>query len=177
MCRALGEATGSFVTISPTNVSLTCSPACNSQLGYIATVRVQAPFTLLTPIWLRPGRADDDPVVVTGGFDDDGARAGGDALALAEPDARSIRDTKPDTQPVADASRHAGPDAEPDRRADAEPDTSLLHLADGAIPIEPELGQEEARQLHGHGPVEQRGLVPDHHLVVELGRRRGGLVV
>src|SRR4026209_3042692 len=25
MCRALGEATGSFVTIAPTNVSLTCS--------------------------------------------------------------------------------------------------------------------------------------------------------
>jgi Flp pilus assembly protein TadG len=50
MCRALGEATGSFVTISPTNVSLTCSPACSSQMGYIATVQVQAPFTLLTPI-------------------------------------------------------------------------------------------------------------------------------
>ncbi|HEY8199257.1 MAG TPA: TadE/TadG family type IV pilus assembly protein [Candidatus Limnocylindrales bacterium] len=50
MCRALGEATGSFVTITPGNVSLTCNPACDDQIGYTATVRVEAPFTLLTPI-------------------------------------------------------------------------------------------------------------------------------
>lgn len=50
MCRALGESTGSFVTITPGNVSLACTPACTSTLGYTASVEVQAPFTLLTPI-------------------------------------------------------------------------------------------------------------------------------
>ena len=50
MCRAVGEASGSFVTISPSNVSLTCTPSCDDQIGYTATVRVQAPFTLITPI-------------------------------------------------------------------------------------------------------------------------------
>jgi Flp pilus assembly protein TadG len=50
MCRAVGEADASFVTISPSNVTLTCFPTCAQGIGYTATVRVQAPFTLLTPI-------------------------------------------------------------------------------------------------------------------------------
>ena len=113
MCRALGEATGSFVTISPTNVSLTCSPACDDQLGYIATVQVQAPFTLLTPI-LAPILGGQTITLTSSQVASMMTAPGPVAtpVALAEPDARSVRDAKPDTEPEPYAAGHAGPDTD-----------------------------------------------------------------
>ncbi len=115
MCRALGEATGSFVTISPSNVSLTCTPACDDQIGYTATVSVQAPFTLITPI-LAPilGGQTDHPLLVPGGGHDDGpifrphANARPDSLAP---------DPSPSPTPSPSPRRHR---ARPDRRPDSD---------------------------------------------------------
>ena len=49
ICRALLEAAGSVVTITPSDVVLTCSPACTEGMGNLATVKVNGTFKLLTP--------------------------------------------------------------------------------------------------------------------------------
>lgn len=50
MCRAVNEAKGGFVTVTPADVSLTCSPSCTAGLGNTATVSVQGRFALVTPL-------------------------------------------------------------------------------------------------------------------------------
>lgn len=50
ICRVVNESKGSFVAIVPTDVTLTCSPACVSGLGNTVTVKVIGRFTLLTPL-------------------------------------------------------------------------------------------------------------------------------
>ncbi len=49
ICRALLEAQGSVVTVSPSDVELTCSPACTEGMGNLVTVKVNGTFKLLTP--------------------------------------------------------------------------------------------------------------------------------
>lgn len=50
MCRAINEASGSFVTIAPADVTLTCSPSCSTGIGNKVEVKVVGHFSLLTPI-------------------------------------------------------------------------------------------------------------------------------
>lgn len=52
MCRVLQEANGSFVTIAPADVAVTCSGGCgsNATLGATVSVQVTGHFTLVTPI-------------------------------------------------------------------------------------------------------------------------------
>lgn len=49
ICRTLLEAAGSVITISPSDVSLTCSPSCTKGMGNTVTVAVNGQFQLLTP--------------------------------------------------------------------------------------------------------------------------------
>ncbi len=49
ICRALLEANGAPVSISPSDISMTCSPSCTSGLGNRVSVNVVGHFTLLTP--------------------------------------------------------------------------------------------------------------------------------
>jgi cell division septation protein DedD len=51
MCAVLTESSGSFLTIAPADVSLTCNPdPCAEALGNQVTVSVRGHFSLLTPI-------------------------------------------------------------------------------------------------------------------------------
>ncbi len=50
MCRAINEASGSFVTVAVADVSMTCSPACATGLGNKVHVTVVGHFSLLTPL-------------------------------------------------------------------------------------------------------------------------------
>lgn len=50
MCRAINEASGSFVTVVPADVSLTCTPSCTPAMGSKVKVTVVGHFSLLTPI-------------------------------------------------------------------------------------------------------------------------------
>ena len=50
MCRVINEAKGSFVTVSTSDVAMTCSPSCTSGSGHTATVTVTGHFRLLTPL-------------------------------------------------------------------------------------------------------------------------------
>ena len=50
MCRAVSEARQSVVTVTPADVSMTCSATCTAALGNTVTVRVAGHFTLLTPL-------------------------------------------------------------------------------------------------------------------------------
>jgi Flp pilus assembly protein TadG len=50
ICRAINETAGSFVTVSPSDVSLACSPDCGPTLGNTVAVTVTGHFNLLTPI-------------------------------------------------------------------------------------------------------------------------------
>ena len=54
VCRAMNESKGSFVTVAPTDISLTCStspcPPASTSLGDTVAVKVTGTFTLLTPI-------------------------------------------------------------------------------------------------------------------------------
>ncbi|HZM72769.1 MAG TPA: TadE/TadG family type IV pilus assembly protein [Candidatus Polarisedimenticolia bacterium] len=49
ICRALLEAQGSVVTVTPSDVVLTCSPSCTEGMGNLVTVKVNGTFKLLTP--------------------------------------------------------------------------------------------------------------------------------
>lgn len=50
MCRVQNEASGTFVTVAPSDVSMTCSPACAKGIGNTVTVTVNGHFSLVTPI-------------------------------------------------------------------------------------------------------------------------------
>jgi Flp pilus assembly protein TadG len=51
MCAVLTEANGSFATVTPADVSLTCSPdPCSEALGSTVTVTVQGHLSWITPI-------------------------------------------------------------------------------------------------------------------------------
>lgn len=50
MCRVINESKGSFVTVAPADVSVSCSPSCTATMGNTATVRVAGRFTMLTPL-------------------------------------------------------------------------------------------------------------------------------
>jgi Flp pilus assembly protein TadG len=50
MCRAVNEASGSFVTIVPADVSLTCTPSCTPAIGNKVKVTVVGHFSLITPL-------------------------------------------------------------------------------------------------------------------------------
>jgi Flp pilus assembly protein TadG len=50
MCRAINEASGSFVTIVPADVSLTCTPSCTPAIGNKVRVTVVGHFSLITPL-------------------------------------------------------------------------------------------------------------------------------
>lgn len=50
MCRVQNEASGTFVTVAPSDVSMTCTPACTKGLGNTVTVTVNGHFSLITPL-------------------------------------------------------------------------------------------------------------------------------
>lgn len=50
MCRAVNEASGSFVKVAVADVSMTCTPACMTGLGNKVHVQVVGHFSLLTPL-------------------------------------------------------------------------------------------------------------------------------
>ncbi len=50
MCRVVNEASGSFVTVVPADVAMSCAPSCTAALGNIVTVSVNGHFSLITPI-------------------------------------------------------------------------------------------------------------------------------
>lgn len=54
MCRALNEARGGFVTVAPTDVTMTCStvvcPPATAVLGDTVSISVDGRFTLVTPL-------------------------------------------------------------------------------------------------------------------------------
>jgi len=50
VCAAINEARNSFVTVSPADVSMTCTPSCTKTYGNRATVTVLGHFNLLTPL-------------------------------------------------------------------------------------------------------------------------------
>jgi Flp pilus assembly protein TadG len=78
-CAATREGQGGFVTVSPTDVAMACSPSCTKAYGTTVTVTVTGHFQLLTPLmWVFTGgpnvtfdRSADADVVITptaGGF-------------------------------------------------------------------------------------------------------------
>ena len=50
ICRAVNEAVGSFVTVVPADVSLTCDPSCTPAIGNKVKVTVVGHFSLITPL-------------------------------------------------------------------------------------------------------------------------------
>ena len=50
ICRGLLESTGSGVTVSPADISLSCSPSCTEGMGNTVSVTATGRFNLLTPI-------------------------------------------------------------------------------------------------------------------------------
>ncbi len=49
ICRALLEVQGSVVSLSPSDITLACSPSCDAGIGNTVTVNVSSTFRLLTP--------------------------------------------------------------------------------------------------------------------------------
>lgn len=50
VCRVTLEAADSFISIQPSDISMSCTPSCERALGNHAVVSVQGQFTFLTPI-------------------------------------------------------------------------------------------------------------------------------
>ena len=50
ICRAILESTGSVVTVSPSDITMTCSPSCTEAMGNTVTVTATGQFQLLTPL-------------------------------------------------------------------------------------------------------------------------------
>jgi Flp pilus assembly protein TadG len=59
MCAALRESNGSWVTVAPADVALSCSPSCTKSYGTTVDVTVTGHFSLLTPLlWVFTGGQD-----------------------------------------------------------------------------------------------------------------------
>ncbi len=50
VCRAVLESSGSFVEVSPGDVSMSCSMGCTKIYGNVVTVRIAGEFEFLTPV-------------------------------------------------------------------------------------------------------------------------------
>ena len=50
ICRAILESTGSVITVTPADISLSCSPSCSDSMGNTVTVKATGRFNLLTPV-------------------------------------------------------------------------------------------------------------------------------
>ena len=50
MCRAINETAGSFVTVAPADVSVSCAPSCAPAIGNRVKVTVVGHFSLITPL-------------------------------------------------------------------------------------------------------------------------------
>lgn len=51
ICRGVLESKGSIVTVTPSDITLTCSPSCaTGTMGTTVTVKATGQFTLLTPV-------------------------------------------------------------------------------------------------------------------------------
>lgn len=50
VCAAVNEAASSWVTVAPSDVTMTCTPACTKDYGNEVTVTVTGSFKLLTPL-------------------------------------------------------------------------------------------------------------------------------
>jgi Flp pilus assembly protein TadG len=50
VCRTILEASGSVVSISPSDIALACAPSCASGMGNRVTVNVTGHFQLITPL-------------------------------------------------------------------------------------------------------------------------------
>jgi len=50
ICRALLESKGSVVTVTPSDITMTCSPDCTKAMGNTVTVKATGRFNLLTPL-------------------------------------------------------------------------------------------------------------------------------
>ena len=68
MCRAVNEAKGGFVAVTPADVTLACSPSCIPALGNTVAVTVQGRFTLLTPLLavFTGGQTESAPAPASG---------------------------------------------------------------------------------------------------------------
>ena len=50
ICRGILESKGSVITVSPTDITLTCSPSCTGAMGNTVSVKATGHFNLLTPV-------------------------------------------------------------------------------------------------------------------------------
>jgi hypothetical protein len=50
MCRAVNEAKGGFVAVTPADVTVSCTPSCTPALGNSVAVTVRGQFALITPL-------------------------------------------------------------------------------------------------------------------------------
>ncbi|MEW5991738.1 MAG: TadE/TadG family type IV pilus assembly protein [Chloroflexota bacterium] len=50
ICRGILESTGSVITVTPADITMTCSPACDQAMGNTVTVTATGRFDLLTPV-------------------------------------------------------------------------------------------------------------------------------
>ncbi|MBI2777537.1 MAG: pilus assembly protein [Chloroflexi bacterium] len=50
VCRAILESKGSVVTVSPSDISMTCTPSCTPAMGNTVSVTATGRFNLLTPL-------------------------------------------------------------------------------------------------------------------------------
>jgi Flp pilus assembly protein TadG len=50
ICRAILESKGSVVTVTPSDVTMTCNPSCAEAMGNTVTVTARGRFNLLTPV-------------------------------------------------------------------------------------------------------------------------------
>ena len=50
ICRAILESTGSVVTVTPADITMTCTPDCGDTMGNTVTVTATGRFSLVTPV-------------------------------------------------------------------------------------------------------------------------------
>ena len=115
-CAATREGQGGFVTVSPADVAMTCSPSCTKAYGTTVTVTVTGHFQVITPLmWIFTGgpnvtfaRTADADVVITpaaGGF----ATPSPSPTASPTPSSSSSPTPTPTTSPTPTATATCPP--------------------------------------------------------------------
>ena len=147
MCAATREAqAGSWVVVTPADVTWSCSGGCTKTYGNRVTATVTGHFSLMTPImWAFTGGPDVTFASV----------AVADHRGAPAPDgARSDAITHPDTQPDPDAGSERDPG--PDGHADGHPvPDARLRAPGGELHLQP-AEQEQAGRVHERLDADQR---------------------
>lgn len=136
MCGVLREIQGSMITLSPSDVTMTCNPSCSKSLGYTSTIRVTGHFQLLTPLLAVFTNGTNVTLI---------ASASGPILSAPAAAATTPPTASPSPSPS--PSPTATPGSSPTASPSPSPTPTCINLPHASFSVSPNSGKKKLTQF------------------------------